>query len=190
MTSPNYSLEKPVPLFTLHDETTASAEAANVLEGAKQRYGFIPNLAAYLAEAPHVLDAVLQLSAQFDNCSMTPEEQQLVMLTVSTINDCAYCKSAHTALAKAASVKPETIDAVLTMKPLADSRLEALREFTQSLVEEKGWINEASIERFLRAGFNKANVFEVVLGIALKTLTNYSNHLVRAEPNQEFLSMG
>ena len=29
----------------------------------------------------------------------------------------------------------------------------------------------------------------LVMGIALKTLTNYCNHLVSAEPNEEFLAM-
>lgn len=35
----------------------------------------------------------------------------------------------------------------------------------------------------------RAQVFECVLGVALKTLTNFCNHLAHAEPNPEFVAM-
>lgn len=34
-----------------------------------------------------------------------------------------------------------------------------------------------------------AKIFEVVMGIGLKTMTNYCNHLASAEPNAEFTRM-
>lgn len=176
-------------LFTKHDATTAPAEAAAVLSVAKERYGFVPNLAAYVAESPLVLAAVLKLSEQFDRTTLSTQEQQLVLLTVSALNGCSYCRTAHTALGKMANISNETLRAIIAFEPLNDPRLEALRRFTQALVEEKGWLNEQAIEDFLAAGFSKAQVFEVVLGVALKTITNYSNHLAGAEPNAEFLAM-
>jgi len=36
------------------------------------------------------------------------------------------------------------------------------------------------MQSFLDAGYSKAQAFEVVLGIALKTMTNYCNHLAGA----------
>jgi uncharacterized peroxidase-related enzyme len=176
-------------IFTRHDETTAPTEAAAILATAKQRYGFVPNLAAYLAESPLVLDAVLKLAEQFEHSSLSPQEQQLVLLTVSALNGCNYCKTAHAALGKMADMSSETLKAIISFTPLQDARLEALRRFTQEVVAAKGWLEEKQIQAFLDAGFTQAQVFEVVLGTALKTLTNYSNHLAGAEPNQEFLAM-
>jgi uncharacterized peroxidase-related enzyme len=176
-------------LFTKHDETTAPAEAAAVLSTAKERYGFVPNLAAYVAESPLVLGAVLKLSEQFDQSTLSPQEQQLVLLTVSTLNGCSYCKTAHTALGKMADMSTDMLKSIISLKRLKDPRLEALRTFSTAIVEEKGWVDEQQIQNFLSAGFTKAQVFEVVLGIALKTITNYSNHLAGAEPNNEFIAM-
>ena len=65
----------------------------------------------------------------------------------------------------------------------------ALRDFTHSLVEEKGWLNEEKVRSFFNAGFTRTQVFEVIMGVALKTMTNYSNHLACADPNAEFTSM-
>lgn len=176
-------------LFKKHDETTAPAEAAAVLSAARERYGFVPNLAAYIAESPLVLGAVLKLSEQFDQSSLSAQEQQLVLITVSAMNGCSYCKTAHTALGKKAGLNDATLRSIIAFEPLDDPRLEALRAFTMAVVEQRGRVDELTIRAFLNAGFSKAQVFEVVLGIAMKTITNYSNHLAGAEPNQEFIAM-
>lgn len=176
-------------LFTKHDETSAPEGAAQVLEMVKDKYGFIPNLAAYVAESPGVLGAILKLSEAFDQSSLTPQEQQVVLLTVSTLNGCSYCKTVHTALGKQVQLDDATIQAVISFEPLKDTRLNALRDFTHQLLEEKGWLDKGKVQSFMDTGFTRAQVFEVIMGVALKTMTNYSNHLAGAEPNAEFISM-
>jgi uncharacterized peroxidase-related enzyme len=176
-------------IFTQHTDKTAPQGAAEVLAKVKQRYGFIPNLAAYVAESPLVLDAVLNLAGAFDKASLTAQEQQIVLLTVSTLNECSYCKTAHTALGRMAEIDGTTLQAAVALEPLSDPRLNALRDFTRKVVEEKGWVKDGDVQAFLAAGYTKAQVFEVVMGVALKTLTNYSNQLAGAVPNPEFVAM-
>lgn len=176
-------------LFTRHTDHTAPEGAAAVLTKVKERYGFIPNLAAYVAEAPGVLGAVLNLSQSFDNTSLTPQEQQVVLLTVSALNGCPYCKTVHTALGRMAEIDAATLKAVIAFEPLPDRKLSALRDFTRKLVEERGWVREEDVRAFLDRGYTKAQVFEVVMGVAMKTLTNYCNHLAGATPNPEFVAM-
>jgi uncharacterized peroxidase-related enzyme len=176
-------------IFTRHTDLTAPKGAAEVLLKVKERYGFIPNLAAYVAESPLVLDAVLNLVGAFDKVSLTPQEQQIVLLTVSTLNGCSYCKTVHTALGRMAEMDSETLKATIAFEPLSDRKLNALRDFTRKVVEEKGWVKENDVQPFLAAGYAKAQVFEVVMGVAMKTLTNYSNHLAGAVPNPEFVAM-
>lgn len=176
-------------LFTRHTDATAPKGAAEVLAIAKARYGFIPNLAAYLAESPHVLGTTLTLSEAFDKTSLTSQQQQLVLMTVSVLNGCSYCRTAHTGLARRAGMDDANVRAVLALERLPDHRLNALRDFTRQLVEERGRVNVDQVKAFLAAGYTRAQVFEVVLGVALKTLTNFSNHLAGAEPNEEFVAM-
>lgn len=145
-------------IFTKYTEASAAAGAAEVLSKVKARYGFIPNLAADVAESPLVLEAVLSLAAAFDKVSLTPQEQQTVLLTVSALNGCVYCRTVHTALGR-------------------------------KVVEESGRVKEDDVRTFLAHGFTKVQVFEVILGVALKTLTNYCNHLAGAVPNAEFVAM-
>ena len=39
------------------------------------------------------------------------------------------------------------------------------------------WMNEAEVGAFLAAGHTRRNVLDVVLGVGMKTLSNYTNHL-------------
>lgn len=176
-------------IFTRHTEKTAPKGAAEVLAKVMERYGFIPNLAAYVAEAPQVLDAVMALSTAFDNTTFTPQEQQIILLTVSVLNGCEYCRTAHTGLGRMSGLDDATVRAALQLERLPDDRMNALRDFTAAMVKEKGYVSDDKLLAFLNAGYTKAQVFELVMGIALKTLTNYSNHLAKAKPNPEFVAM-
>lgn len=176
-------------IFSKHTAETAPPGASEVLAKVKERYGFIPNLAAYVAEAPGVLDAILGLTLAFEKTSLTPQEQQVVLLTTSAMHGCSYCRTVHTALGKRAGIDAETLKAVISFEPLADRRLRALRDFARSVVEERGWVGDDAVQAFLQGGYTKAQVFEVVTGVALKTLTNYCNHLAGAQPNPEFVAM-
>lgn len=176
-------------IFNKHDETTAPEGSAPTLAMIKERYGFVPNLAAFVAESPATLAAILKLSEAFDQSSLSPQEQQVVLLTVSTLNGCSYCKTVHTALGKQQEIDDTTVKQIIALEPLKDKKLNALRNFTQLLVEEKGWLGEEKVQSLLDEGYNRAQVFEVIMGVALKTMTNYSNHLAGAEPNAEFITM-
>jgi uncharacterized peroxidase-related enzyme len=176
-------------LFTKHTDATAPEGAAEVLAKVKERYGFIPNLAATLAESPLTLDTVLNLSSAFDKTSFTEIERQVILITTSVVNGCDYCKTVHTALGRKAGIDDKTVKALVALAPIADAKLNALRDFTRAMVEERGRLHEQRVRRFLDAGYTKAQVLEVVMGIALKTLTNYSNHLTGTRPNPEFVAM-
>lgn len=175
--------------FQVHTEETAPAGSVDVLGKVRERYGFIPNLAGYLAESPTALGALLSLAGTFDKASLTPKEQQVVLLTVSSMNGCQYCKTAHVALGRKAELDDATLQAILNFETLPDAKENALRDFVRVVVEERGWASEEAVAAFLESGYTKGQVFEVVLGVALKTLTNYSNHIVGAVPNPEFVEM-
>ena len=176
-------------MFTMHTENTAPAASAKVLANVKARYGFVPNLAGYLAESPLALDMLMKLMAAYDGATLLPQEQQVVLLTASVVNDCSYCRTAHSALARKAGVSRSDLEALTSMQSSSDARLNAVRDFTRAMVEQRGFVGDEAIQTFLAAGFTQEQVLEVVLGVAIKTLTNYSNHIVGTEPNQEFVQM-
>ncbi len=71
-------------------------------------------------------------------------------------------------------------------RALREGRMEALRRFVEVVIDSRGWVSEGELEKFLRAGFTKAQVLEVIFGVALKTLTNYANHITKPSVNEQF----
>ena len=165
-------------IFPIHTAQTAPEAARPILDGAKRKYGFVPNLLGALAEAPAALQAYVTLADILAKSSFTPTEREVVLITVSTLNECHYCVAAHSTIAGMHKVPAEVIAALRDGRPIADARLEALRRFTKTLVEKRGWATEDDVQALLAAGFSRGQALEVVLGVAFKTLSNYANHLV------------
>lgn len=173
--------------FTLHTTESAPEEARALLQGAQSTMGFVPNLYANLANAPAALEAYFGLSAQFDKTSFNPVERQVVLLTASVENGCEFCVAAHSMIArKMAKVPDAVVDALRNKTALPDERLQALSSFTRAMVKERGWVTGAPLDAFLQAGFTHQQALEVVLGVTMKTLSNYANHLTGTQTNAEF----
>jgi len=108
------------------------------------------------------------------------------MLAVSEANDCEYCVAAHSTLAKRmAKMDATLVDAVRRRAPLADVKINALVTFTRKVVEQRGILAEAEVA-FLDAGYTRAQVIEVLLGVGMKTFNNYVDHIAHTPLNDQF----
>lgn len=172
--------------FNIHTPESAPQGSRPILEGAQKALGFVPNLYGTFAESPELLKAYTTVGQIFDQTSFTPTERQIVLLATSAINGCDYCMAAHSTIAGMQSVPADVVAALRDDQPIADPKLEALRQFTTKLVEKRGWADEADVNAFLAAGYTKAQVFEVVLGVGMKTLSNYTNHIAATPLDEAF----
>ncbi|MGE0641576.1 MAG: carboxymuconolactone decarboxylase family protein [Thermoanaerobaculia bacterium] len=172
--------------FIVHSQETAPEASRFALAGAQSKFGFVPNLIGMLADSPAAVGGYLGLGEQFDKSSFTPAERQVVLLAVSFENSCDYCMAAHTVVAGMSKVPAVAIEALRSGEPLPDARLDALARFTRAVVRERGRVSEPDLAAFLAAGFTQAQVLEVVLGVAMKTLSNYANHLAHTPLDPAF----
>lgn len=163
--------------FTTHSIDTAPASAKPLLEGAKSAYGFVPNLLGNMAEAPALLEGYMSLAGIFGKTDLTETERQIILMTNNRLNGCTYCMAAHTTISQMANVPADVIEALRTDTPIADAKLEALRKFSIAVTERRGWPTEAQLDAFLAAGYTQQTVLEVILGTALKVMSNYTNHI-------------
>ena len=173
--------------FEIHTLASAPDDSKPVLEGAKQAFGSIPNLFAVFAESPAAVKAYAELASILGKSSaFTPEELQVVLLTTSFENECEYCMAAHTAIAGMQRVPQDVIKSLRDGTEIADPRLEALRVFTGAVVKERGWVSEQDVRAFLDAGYTKGHLLEVILGVAFKTLSNFTNHVAATPVDAQF----
>jgi uncharacterized peroxidase-related enzyme len=173
--------------FTVHTLDSAPADSKPLLEATKKAWGFLPTLQATLAHSPVALEAHERLFALVGKTSFSPIEQQVALLAVSVFNGCEYCTMGHTYLARAAKAPEPVVQAMRNRTEVPDARLQALRTFTEAVVRERGHAGDAAVEAFLAAGFTQAQVLELLVVIALKTISNYANHLTHT-PKESFMS--
>lgn len=161
----------------IHDEASAPAAARPALEVVKAANGMIPNMLGVLAEIPAALDGYFSLSRIFDTAGLTPLERLVVLLAVSIENTCHFCVAAHSAASAPAGLDMTITKAVRNNQPLPDPRLEGLRLFARRRVPHRGFVSDADVTVFLKAGWDKSAIPGVILGVALKTISTYTNHV-------------
>lgn len=163
--------------YQIHTIETAPEAARESLAGAQKAFGFVPILFGTMAAAPALLKTYLAVGALFDETSLTPTERQVVMLTTSYENNCEYCVGAHTAMSAMQKVPDDVVQAIRDGKPIADRKLEALRQLTSAIVTSRGFPTDDVLAAFHAAGYSQVQLLEVVLGVGFKTLANYTNHI-------------
>ncbi len=170
--------------FALHTTDTAPAASKPVLLATAQAYGVLPYMHAALAESLAALEGLDKLFALIGSSSLTPQEQQVAMLTVSVFNECAYCVAGHSYVAHSVEVEDAVVQALRQGKVITGHpRLEALRTLTEALLRARGSVGVAALPAFTAAGFTQQNALEVVTIIAAKTLSNYANNLAQTPPD-------
>ncbi len=164
--------------YQVHTVETAPEKSKPLLEQVKQKMGFIPNILGTFAESPAMLKAYLVLSDALNEGTLSNAERQVIFLTASYENECCYCMAAHSTMAAGMKVDKDVIEALREGKPIADPKLAALQTFVREMVVKRGWVTEEDVRKVMDAGYTRGQVLEVVAGVALKTLTNYSNHII------------
>lgn len=172
--------------YQIHTPETAPEGAREILTGARANFGFVPNLLGMMATAPALLKAYTTLSRIFEESSFTATERQVVLLTVSYENGCEYCVAAHSVIAGMQKVPTAIIEAIRSHTPIAEPKLEALRQFTAKVVRSRGWPAQDDLRALNDVGYGPQQVLEVILGVGLKTISNYANHIAETPLDTAF----
>tara|TARA_R100001129_G_scaffold3196_2_gene3216 strand:- start:10564 stop:10785 length:222 start_codon:yes stop_codon:yes gene_type:complete len=69
---------------------------------------------------------------------------------------------------------------------MADLKLQALRIFTEAVLEKRGHVDETDLRPFFEAGYGNRQVLEIILGIAQKTMSNYTNAIAQTPIDEPF----
>ena len=172
--------------FPIHSEDNHPEKSAEVLAKTKAKYGFVPNLLGALSEAPAAADAYMSLGAAVGQTSFTDEERHVAWFTINTYHGCDYCMAANTPMPKGQGISDAVIETARNGGDYEDSRFQALKVFSIAMLDDRGWVKPEAIEAFLAAGFTQQHVLELVVIIAHKTLSNYTNHLVHTPLDDKF----
>ena len=160
--------------------------ALEVLEAARKKYGFVPNLIEEMSVSPAVTQVYLGGQQAMAGATLSGRDQQAVQLAISVYNECAYCRAAHRMGAKAGGIALADIAAIERGDRAEDPRVGALVTATWEILDLRGWLKAADLERLRALGVDRAQVYEIVALIGLKTISNWINHIAHTEIDAAF----
>lgn len=172
--------------FKLYNSENAQSPSDELLSTLEDKLGFVPNVFAAIAESPSTLKAFIQLNEQFAASKFDATSREIIQTAVSVENQCDYCVAGHTAFAEMQQVSSEVIDAIRNNRTITDTQLEALNRFTRLLVRKRGMVSGKDLQQFLNAGYTPAHVLEVILGICVKTFSNFASNVMGIPLDDEF----
>lgn len=169
-------------------DDAAEGTAKEMLDGARAKLGFVPNMYRGMAINPGLLSTYLHGYAHFrEQANFTAPEQEVVFLTISRANGCDYCTAAHSMLAvKVSKLSEANTQALRDGRPLDDGKLEALRRFTHHMWDTRGLPTKSEAEAFKSAGYGDIHILEIILALAVKTISNYANHVGHTDVDDAF----
>ena len=150
----------------------ADIQTKEIFNNIKQNVGRVPNLYAAIGNSSNLLSGFLQFGESLSNGIFTKSEQEAIALAVSQSNGCAYCVSAHTALAKMAGFSEEQT-LRLREGTSKNIKLNAITNLALEITENKGKASIGAIENFFAAGYSEAAFAELIGLVSLRILTNY-----------------
>jgi uncharacterized peroxidase-related enzyme len=164
----------------------ASIEAAPeksqpLLEAVQKQLGIVPNMFRAIGNSPAALEGYLGLNAALAKGALEPQTRERIALAIAEFNACDYCLSAHTYLGKNRSKLSDAEIAANRDGGSTDTKADAAVRFAVKVAETRGHPSEADVQAVKQAGYTDAQVMEIVLHVALNTLTNYVNETIKTE---------
>jgi len=172
--------------FQIHNRETAPADSQPLLDTSVNSFGMIPNLHGVMAEAPTLLAGYQFLHDQFLKTSFTAEEKTVVWQTINVEHGCHYCVPAHSAIAKSMKVDTALNEALRNRETMPTEKLQVLHDTTLALVRNRGVLSDRELARFHGAGYGRQQLLEIILGLAQKVMSNYTNHLADTPVDDAF----
>lgn len=149
----------------------ANAEQQVLFQAIQAQLGMIPNFLKVFANSPAALKAFLGLHGIAGSGSLEPATRERIALALAEQNACEYCLSAHSAIGRKAGLDADEMTANRAGGSL-DAKAAVAVAFARALVEHTGDVTSAELASMRNAGYNDAEIVEVITHVGMNLLTN------------------
>ena len=162
-----------IPIPAAIEATPAASHG--LLEAVKKQLGVAPNLFRLVATSPAALEGYLGMMGALGKGALPAPTRERIALAVAEINGCDYCLSAHTYLGRNVA---KLDDAEMTANRSGtsnDAKAAAAVRFATQVARDRGHVGDEALQSVRAAGYDDAQIIEIVQHVALNTWTNYIN---------------
>ncbi len=165
---------------TRDPKTIKNPETRSLLEGIEKSLGKVPNIFRNMSNSPAVLKAYTALSDASSQTTFPDDFREELALAIAQTNQCQYCLSAHTAIAKGQKISEN--DILLARQGTSkDPKRNLLLHFAKEIVQKRGHVDNSSVDALKKGGITDQEITEIVLIVVLNIFTNYFNLVTDTE---------
>ena len=167
---------------------TQDTRKQELLDAAESKFGFLPNVLRQMSDSTAALEIYMngQAALAHEGTKLTDKETNLVQLTTSQVNDCTYCVAVHSALGRMQGVDSSTLEAVAAGQSIAEAEGAKYVNATRLLMDKQGHLSGQDLAELEHQGIDREVLFEIIGNIAVKTLSNWVNHIARTKVDKQF----
>jgi len=166
--------------INLVTETAANAEQTELYGAIHDQLGMVPNFLKIFANSPAALRAFLGLHCIAGEGSLDAQTRERIALGLAEQNACEYCVSAHTAIGRKAGLSSAEIEANRAGSS-QDAKAAIAVKFARSLAEHNGAVTTADLIEVRNAGYDDADIVEIITHVGMNVLTNILGKASRVE---------
>jgi uncharacterized peroxidase-related enzyme len=161
------------------DQTPTASQP--LLDAVHKQLGVVPNLMKLVGNSPAALEGYLSLNSALGKGQLSAKTRERIALAIADLNGCNYCLSAHTYLGKNVAKLDDTEIEANRNGTSSDPKAAAAVHFATRVAIARGHVSDTEVAAVKAAGYNDAEIVEIVLHVALNTLTNYVNEVAQTE---------
>lgn len=159
----------------------APAKAQPLLNAVSKQLGVVPNLFRLVSNSPAALEGYLAMSSALAKGRLPAPTRERIALAIAEVNGCNYCLSAHTYLGKNLAKLDDAEIAANRRGGSHDPKAAAAVRFAAKVASARGHVSDADLDAVRMAGYDDAQIVEIVQHVALNTWTNYINEVGRTD---------
>ncbi|MFB6361548.1 MAG: peroxidase-related enzyme [Halobacteriales archaeon] len=179
--------------FPVPDLKDLPQDVRDRIEAETEKAGFTPNVfRAYGYRPAHFRAFFAYYDALLEESELTRTEIEMIVVTVSGVNDCLYCVVAHGAMLRIYAEAAKLADQLATNHRAAElsARHREMLDFAVQLTEAPGTVDDADVQALEDAGVSRRSVWDIASVTAFFNLSNRMSTVADMRPNDEFYQMG
>lgn len=173
-------METPSSRIKILDNTDLPVQSVEILNSVDKQLGFVPNVLRLLAISPAVLKSFLGLQTGL-SATLDLNTRNAIALAVSESNNCHYCVSAHSHFAAIGANSSQDEISKNRQAESIDPKRAAAAAFGVSVIKTKGNIANGDLEKIREAGYNDAQILEIIALSVQFSFTNFMNNVAQTD---------
>jgi alkylhydroperoxidase family enzyme len=174
--------------MNVHTLESAPARSLPLMERLKGEIGFVPNMAAVIAQSPALLAAFVELRTAVHAGELNAVHREVAGLAVGVAVDNEYGVAFHSTVLDRLGASAEDLDAMRGGRMPSDPVSAIVYELAREVVVGRGKVDAALVDRALAAGLSSADIFEIVAECTFAGLVGVVDNLVDRVALDDFLA--